>query len=127
MIGVVMAPGSRRSQVMLDEIEQFTTDLECCEVEEVPDRLNFNILKCSMQADQRVLKHVIGCLPSPERWVVPKHLAGKFQKPFACMIQKQGLGPFVTRLRKVYESLELCVRTDWHGVAFVWDSRDRCP
>ncbi len=52
MIGVVVPSGSRRSQVMLDEIEQFTTDLECCEVEEVPHRLNFNILKRSMQADQ---------------------------------------------------------------------------
>jgi len=83
---------------MLDEIQQFPADLERREVEEMPDGFNFNILKCSVQANQGVLKNIIRCLPSPKSRVVPEHLASQFQQPLARMVQQQGLGPLVTRL-----------------------------
>ena len=51
-----------------------------------------------MKADERIVKNVIGRLPSPEAWVAPKHLSGEFQEPIASVIQEERSRPLITRL-----------------------------
>ncbi len=65
MIGVVVVADATWPEVTSAEVDELSSYLQRGQIEEVPDALNFNIGKSPVQADHRVLKHIVCLLPSP--------------------------------------------------------------
>ena len=124
MVGVVVGSAAFWSEMMLLEIEQLSSDLEAGEVEEVPNRLQLDLLEGTMKADERIVEYIIGRLPSPEAWVATKHPSGEFEEPVASVIQQQGSRPLIARLGEVYQPLKLGIGSDGHRDAFLGRARD---
>jgi hypothetical protein len=55
---------SLRAEMMLLEIKEFASDLDCREVEEVPYRLNLYVGQGTVEAEEAVLENIVGRLPT---------------------------------------------------------------
>jgi len=64
VVGVVVGSTPFWSEMMLFEVKQFSSDLEASEVEEVPNRLQLDLVESTVKTDERILKNIIGRLPS---------------------------------------------------------------
>ena len=89
----------------------------------MPDGLEIHLCQGTMEPDKRVLKDIVGRLPSPQARVAPEHLAGEFQEPFAGVIQEKALRSRIARSGEINQALELCVRADRHRASHLLFSR----
>jgi hypothetical protein len=76
-----------RSEMMPCEIQQFSTYLNGCQVEKMPDRFDTNLGQSTMKPDHRVLENVIGLLPPPKLGKAVKHLLGEPEQSVASVKQ----------------------------------------
>ena len=109
MIGVVVVANAMWPEVLSAEVDELSSYLGRGQVEEVPDALNFNIGKSPMQADHRVLKHIVRLLPSPQARAVMKHPAGEQKESITGVVEQLLLGGCVTLQSEVDEALEVGV------------------
>jgi len=89
-VRVVICSDPVRAEVMFGEVEQFPPHLHRRQIEKVPNRFDLNLGQRPVEANERVLEHVIGLLPAAKVRVAVEHLAGEAKQPVAGMIE-QGL------------------------------------
>ena len=65
------------SEMVFFEIKQFSPNLNSGQIEEMPDLLNLDSRKGTMQANQAVLEYIVCLFPSSQGRISPKHLAGE--------------------------------------------------
>ena len=96
VIGVVVMANAKWPEVLPAEVDKFASDLDGCQIEEVPDAFNFDLVECPMQADHRVLEYVIRLLPSPKPGAAMKHASGKKKESITGMVEQMLLCSRVT-------------------------------
>ena len=85
---MVVGPTAFWPKVVLGEIEKLSADLDCGQIEEMPNRLDSHVRQGPVQPDHGVLVNVVRLFPSPQARVAMKHLAGEPQQSVAGMIEK---------------------------------------
>ena len=109
-IGVVVVANALWPEVLSAKVDELSSYLGRGQIEEVPDALNFNIRKSPVQADHRVLKHIVRLLPSLETRATMKHPAGEEKESITGVVEQLLLGGCVTRQSEVDEAFEVGVR-----------------
>lgn len=109
MVGVVVPPVSLRSEVALLEVKQCPTDLEPCQVEEMPNRLNMDGLKSLGEPHESVGEDIISGLKAAESRVVPEHCSRQLEQTFTGILQQSFLGVRIASVGKLNEGLQLGV------------------
>ena len=84
---MVIGPAAFRPEVVLGQIEQFTPDLDCRQVEEVSHRLHLDFCHCPVKPDHRILEHVVRLLPPAQVGVAVEHLPSEPEQSVAGVIE----------------------------------------
>ena len=105
-------PDPLRAEVVADEVEQLAADVQPGRGEEAGCRRQRHLLQRPVEAQQRVLEHVLALDPAPQAREAGHHRAGHDQEPLAGQSEEVGARKRVARGQPVQARLDRCRRFD---------------
>ena len=96
MICVVVVANPMWPEVLPAEVDEFSSNLDCGQIEEVPNAFDLDVGQSPVQPDHRILKDIVRLFPSPEARTAMKHATGKEKESITGMVEQMLLRSCVT-------------------------------
>jgi len=88
LVSMVLLSDAFGSEMMPGQINQLSPNVDCCQIEKMPDGLKLHFVERPMQPENRVLKNIIRLFPPAKTRVVAQHLSCESQKTLASMVEQ---------------------------------------
>jgi hypothetical protein len=87
LVSMVLLSDAFGSEMMPGQVNQLSPNMNCCQIEKMPDGLELHFFETPVQLEHRVLKNIIRLFPPAETRVVAQHLSRESQKTLARMVE----------------------------------------